>query len=133
MSAPRQADRAVLVVDDDDDIRESLIGFLEAEGYCPIGAPNGKRALELLAALESPPRLIVLDLMMPVMDGRVFRKEQLRSPTLAKIPVVLISAYAPDPAEVARELRIPDFLSKPVDPVVLLQLIGDRFDKAGCS
>lgn len=133
MSRGPESDRSVLVVDDDDDIRESLIGFLEAEGYRPIGAPNGRQALELLAALESPPHLIVLDLMMPVMDGRRFREEQLRSPTLAKIPVVLISAYAPDPAEVARELRIPDFLSKPVDPVVFLQLIWDKCGKAGCA
>jgi CheY-like chemotaxis protein len=119
-------ERSVLIVDDDEDIRESLIGCLEGEGYLPIAAPNGKLALELLAGLQPPPCIIVLDLMMPVMDGRSFREEQLRSPTLAKIPVVLISAYVPNPAEVARELMIPDYLSKPVDPVVLLQLIQDK-------
>ncbi len=133
MSAVSDSDRFVLVVDDDDDIRESLISFLEAEGYHPVGAPNGKQALELLEALDPPPCLIVLDLMMPVMDGRSFREQQLRAPALAQIPVVLISAYAPDPAEVARELRIPDFLSKPVDPVVFLQLIGDKCSGAGCT
>jgi CheY-like chemotaxis protein len=119
-------ERSVLIVDDDEDIRESLIGCLESEGYRPIAAPNGKLALEVLAGLQPPPCIIVLDLMMPVMDGRSFREEQLRSPTLAKIPVVLISAYVPNPAEVARELMIPDYLSKPVDPVVLLQLIQDK-------
>lgn len=120
------SERSVLIIDDDEDIRESLIGCLEGEGYQPIAAPNGKQALELLASLDPPPCIIVLDLMMPVMDGRSFREEQLRSPALAKIPVVLISAYVPDPAEVAQELRIPDYLSKPVDPEVLLQLIQDR-------
>jgi CheY-like chemotaxis protein len=120
------ADRSVLIVDDDEDIRESLIGCLEGEGYRPMAAPNGRLALELLAGLDSPPCLIVLDLMMPVMDGRSFREEQLRSPALADIPVVLISAYVPDPGRIARELKIPDYLSKPVDPEVLLQLIESK-------
>jgi len=120
---------SVLVIDDDDDIRESLMVCLEGEGYHPMGAPNGRRALELLAALDSLPCLIILDLMMPVMDGRGFREEQLRSPALAKIPVVLISAFAPDPAEVARELQIRDYLSKPVDPATFLQLVQHRCDR----
>ena len=62
--------------------------------------------------------------MMPVMDGRRFREEQLRSPVLSQIPVVMISAYAPDPAAVARDLKIDECLPKPVDPTVLLELIG---------
>lgn len=116
----------VLIVDDDEDIRESLIGFLESEGYRPIAASDGQQALELLSRLESPPRLIVLDLMMPVMDGRGFREEQLRRPALAGIPVILISAFAPDPAEAARQLKIDHYMAKPVDPVSFLQLIQDR-------
>jgi CheY-like chemotaxis protein len=117
---------SVLVVDDDEDIRDSLIGCLEGEGYHPIGAPDGKRALQMLEELDHPPCVIVLDLMMPVMDGRKFREEQLRSPAFAKIPVVLISAYGLDPTALARELQIADFLSKPVDPATFLQLIEAR-------
>jgi len=120
------ANQVVMIVDDDDDIRESLIGCLESEGYLPISASDGKQALKLLASLDSPPCLIVLDLMMPVMDGRGFREEQLRHPALARIPVVLISAYAPDPAEVARQMKIDDYMSKPVDPATFLQLIQER-------
>lgn len=117
---------SVLVVDDDEDIRESLIGCLEDEGYRPIGAANGKQALDLLAGLDRLPCVIVLDLMMPIMDGRGFREEQLRTPTLAGIPVVMISAFAPDPSAIARDLKIDDYLSKPVDPTVFLQLIRRR-------
>ncbi len=122
-----QADvhKRVLVVDDDDDIRESLMGYLEDEGFQAAGATNGKRALDMLTDGEPRPQLIVLDLMMPVMDGRSFREEQLRLAAIADIPVVLISAYA-DLGEIARELKIADFRSKPIDPVDFLHLVSAR-------
>src|SRR5881392_3915466 len=83
----------VLVVEDDEDIRDSLVEFLGDEGYEARGAGNGREALSLLAAIAPPPCLIILDLMMPVMDGRTFREEQLRRPDVADIPVIVISAY----------------------------------------
>jgi len=99
---------AVLVVDDDAGIRESLLEFLEEEGYEAFGAENGRRALELLEEIDSP-RLILLDLMMPVMDGWQFLAERARR--AQRSPVVLLSGLAfiqgaPDVA---------DFLSKPVN------------------
>jgi CheY-like chemotaxis protein len=83
----------ILIVEDDDDIREALTQILELEGYVVREAVNGREALDMIAA-SAPPDLILLDLMMPVMDGWQFRAEQLKDPTLSKVPVVVISADA---------------------------------------
>jgi CheY-like chemotaxis protein len=86
----------IMVVDDDDDIRETLVGLLEDEGYPVKAFPTGRDALDaLLAGLE--PRVILLDLMMPVMDGAEFRRAQLADPKLAPIPVILITAAGLEP------------------------------------
>ncbi len=112
----------ILVVDDDEDIRESLIAYLEDNGYQPFGAVNGKHALELLSDPQLYPSLIVLDLMMPIMDGKAFREAQLRSPLLSRIPVILISAYD-SAVELAKNLGIEACLPKPIDPCVLLRVV----------
>ncbi|MCA1825858.1 MAG: response regulator [Myxococcales bacterium] len=106
---------SVLVVDDDVDIRAALIDVLEDHGFEAVGAINGKDALDKLRAApeEEKPCLIVLDLMMPVMDGATFRDEQLKSPDLASIPVVVVTAYR-DIADQAR-MKITDFLRKPLN------------------
>ncbi|MET0594658.1 MAG: response regulator [Polyangiaceae bacterium] len=83
----------ILIVEDDDDIREALTQILELEGYVVREAVNGREALELTAKGPTPD-LILLDLMMPVMDGWQFRAEQLKDPVLSKVPVVVISADA---------------------------------------
>jgi CheY-like chemotaxis protein len=81
----------ILVVEDDPDIRETLAQILEEEGYRPIIAENGLEALHRLE--EGPrPRMILLDLMMPIMDGWQFREEQRKNPEFATIPVIVISA-----------------------------------------
>jgi CheY-like chemotaxis protein len=115
----------ILVVDDDEDIRESLIAYLEDNGYQPIGAVNGRHALDLLSDPNLRPSLIVLDLMMPVMDGRAFREAQLRSPLLSSIPVILISAYH-SAVELAKNLGIEACLPKPIDPKVFLRVIEEQ-------
>jgi CheY-like chemotaxis protein len=81
----------VLVVDDDRDIRETLREVLTDAGYEVVAAENGRAALEQLRA-GCRPALILLDLMMPVMDGLAFRAEQLADAALETIPVVLITA-----------------------------------------
>lgn len=98
----------VLVVDDDDDIREALRDLLETEGYRVVCADNGREALDALRGGVHP-CIILLDLMMPVMDGWQFRTEQKRDPKLAKIPVVAITAAA-DPSSIDVEV-----IMKPVD------------------
>src|SRR5262245_59582395 len=80
--------KSVLIIEDDPDIREALAEILEDEGYATVLAGNGREALDHLAKSEMP-ALILLDLMMPIMDGWQFRDEQRRSPSYAAIPVVV--------------------------------------------
>jgi CheY-like chemotaxis protein len=105
----------VLVVDDNPEIRSSLKEVLEEEGYRVAGVADGREALDYLRT-EERPQLILLDLMMPVMDGWQFRAEQRKNPTLASIPVIVISAMADAAGDIGAE-RV---LSKPLSPEVLL-------------
>ncbi|MFO0581640.1 MAG: response regulator [Anaeromyxobacter sp.] len=84
----------VLLVEDDPDIRESLSEALRYEGYEVELAWHGREALARLAR-DPLPDVILLDLMMPVMNGWEFREAQLEDAALADIPVVVISAQAP--------------------------------------
>ena len=81
----------MLVVDDDPDIRRALMESLDDHGYEACCVTNGREALEFLRTHPAP-RVILLDLMMPVMDGFQFRVEQQEDTRLARIPVVVISA-----------------------------------------
>ena len=84
----------ILVVDDDDDIRGALCDVLEVEGYATTTAANGQEALERLH--EAPDiSMVLLDMMMPVMDGRAFLEEQQKDAALAEIPVVVVTAGLP--------------------------------------
>jgi CheY-like chemotaxis protein len=84
---------SIVVVDDDDDIREAVREVLQAEGYQTDGAANGREALELLRNASERPSLIFLDLMMPVMDGWEFLKEIEEEPNLRGTPVAIMSAH----------------------------------------
>lgn len=117
MSAAR-----ILVVDDDPDIRDTVIEVLEEHGLRAQGAANGVEALRALRDDPELPRLILLDLMMPGMDGRAFREAQLADPALAPIPVVVISAFR-DSAETAEQLGAAGHLTKPVSLDDLLDVI----------
>jgi len=103
----------VLVIDDDPDIRELLRVALTAEGYSVAGAPDGREALHYLRS-HADTCIILLDLMLPVMDGRQFRHAQLRDRSLAWIPVVVMSA-AIDVNQRAREIGARRVLRKPLD------------------
>jgi CheY-like chemotaxis protein len=84
----------ILVVDDDHDLRESLREILEEEGFETIGASDGREAIELLRAGGQPrPRVILLDIMMPVMTGLDVIDRIRHDRTLAKTPVVLMTAF----------------------------------------
>ena len=85
------ASRIVLVVDDDQDIRDALCELLLDEGYRAVAAANGAEALTYLRSRELP-CVILLDLMMPIMDGWEFRRQQQGDPKLSGIPVVAITA-----------------------------------------
>lgn len=103
----------VLVVEDDEIIRESLVEFLVEQGYEASGAVHGRAALDHLSNAAARPNVIILDLMMPVMDGREFRQRQLADPLLSGIPVVIISAYR-DLDQVAKELAPAGCFKKPL-------------------
>lgn len=113
----------ILVVDDDKAIREALEMVLEDEGYAVASAANGREALELLRASGGLPALILLDLMMPVMNGWEFREEQQRSAALAAIPVVVLSADS-DVTRKAAALGVAASLNKPVHLDVLLDVVS---------
>jgi CheY-like chemotaxis protein len=83
--------KTVLVVDDDDELRETVCEILEDEGYKAARARNGAEGLDLLRGTLKP-SLILLDLMMPIMNGWQFREAQLRDPRLQHIAVVVMTA-----------------------------------------
>jgi CheY-like chemotaxis protein len=110
----RSPARRVLVVDDDRDNRELLVELLASEGYLVSSASDGRRALAEARAMR--PDVILLDLMMPVMNGWEFRDAQLRDPDLARVPVVVVSAFE-DTLDVEAILRKPYLLEDVLDTV----------------
>ena len=110
----------VFVVEDDIDTRDMLGRFLELEGFQVELASNGKQALERLSSGVQP-CVILLDLMMPVMDGWQFRREQVRDRQLADIPVIVVSAAGKD--RIA-EIDANAYLTKPVDLEQLLERVS---------
>ena len=110
---------AVLIVEDDADLREMMAQLLSLEGYRAETAPNGRDALRYLERGDRPD-VILLDLMMPVMDGWEFRRRQVEDPTIAGVPVVVLSAV--DPSR-AGDLGGIAFLKKPLDFDRLLELV----------
>ena len=111
----------ILVVEDDGDARWALKALLEAEGYRVACAAHGGEALDYLRQ-SRPPRAILLDLSMPVMDGWTFRKQQQRVAAWAVIPVVLLSAEE-DLAWQAASLGAAGYLHKPVEVERLLAAV----------
>jgi CheY-like chemotaxis protein len=101
----------VLIVDDDEDVRTLYSAVLEAAGYVPVTASNGREALAVARA--TLPSVILLDLMMPVMDGEAFRRAQLADDRLAPIPTICFSARW-NAQKIAQDLSMDDCLVKPV-------------------
>ena len=116
--------RPVLIVEDDADLREMMAQLLTLEGYHIDTAANGREALEYLN--EAPrPDVILLDLMMPIMDGWEFRRRQQNDPALADVPVIVLTALDQAQAR-ANDLNGVDFLKKPLDFDRLLELVRRR-------
>jgi CheY-like chemotaxis protein len=112
----------ILVVDDDDTIRESFASVLRDEGFSVAAARNGLEALSYLES-HTPPRVIVLDLMMPVMSGAEFRQKQLAEPRFAGIPVIVMSATERG-GSIAKALHAAGFLSKPPHLELLIETVA---------
>jgi len=113
--------KAILVIEDDATTRDAMTLILKEDGYSVACAANGQEALTHLRASRRP-NLILLDLMMPVMNGLEFRKEQQNDPALKNIPVVVVSADGNVPQKAA-SIGVADYLLKPVDIDVLLATV----------
>ncbi len=128
--APREAaslrGTRLLLVEDDDSIRTTLSDLLIDEGLQVSTAINGREAMQALRA-AAPPDVIILDLMMPVMDGWEFRVEQQADAVLAEIPLIAMSA---DISAKARAIAADVYLRKPIDFIELLDVIRDVIAKA---
>lgn len=112
----------ILIVEDEESLRNVLQTTLEQEGYSVATASDGGEALRHLRSSERPD-LILLDLVMPGVDGMAFRREQRWDPERGEIPVIVVSAIAPEPDEL-RALAAADYLTKPFDMHRLLEVVA---------
>jgi len=117
-----RANRLVMIVEDDRDVRDSVREALEDHGYQTVGASQGKEALELLRSSAARPCIILLDMMMPVMDGWAFRKAQMADPALSSIPVIVLTAHS-SASDTARDMGAVGFLRKPLTLQELLTAV----------
>jgi two-component system alkaline phosphatase synthesis response regulator PhoP len=118
----------VLVVDDDVDLVKVMRGALESKAYEVIVAYNGQEGLE--KAKKEKPDLVVLDIMMPVVDGFVFANEFRKDPSLAKVPVIALTSFSeslgqPFPFEVSEYIR------KPIRPKDLVAKVEEFLKRKG--
>jgi CheY-like chemotaxis protein len=115
---------SVLMVEDDDDIRRATCDFLSSAGYECLEAANGREALALLPDLVRP-AVVLLDIMMPVMDGFEFLTELARSGQTTDLSVVIVSA-SPSLCEGNDVTEGVPIVAKPVSPSHLLDLVRTR-------
>jgi CheY-like chemotaxis protein len=119
MSPSAVAHCPVLIVEDDVELRDMMAQLLTLEGFVATAVANGREALDYLGRGDRPD-IILLDLMMPVMDGWEFRRKQQSDPALATVPVVVLSALD---HRRAAEVDAVAFLKKPLDFDRLLELV----------
>jgi CheY-like chemotaxis protein len=118
--------KKILIVEDDLHVRNTLEIVLRTSRYEVASASDGMEALELLGRSSSLPDLIILDLMMPVMDGLEFRAAQLRNERFSEIPVILLSAHDKF-ANLKERLKAFEFLNKPIELKDLLDVVDNFF------
>jgi CheY-like chemotaxis protein len=116
---------AVLVVDDDPEIRDMMTAILAKHGYSVAAAENGQQALDVLRTVR--PQLILLDVCMPVMDGPEFRQAQRRDRSLLRIPTVVMTAANVEPQ---LDLAVDETLRKPIRVRELLRVARKHCSRA---
>jgi CheY-like chemotaxis protein len=119
------SDQYVLLVEDDLDISEAIESILIDEHYQVKCAYNGKEALDYLHSTKIIPSLILLDIMMPFMNGYEFREAQLHDPRIANIPTIVLSATGKQ--DDALKLHFNDTLKKPLDLSTLIYSVEKNF------
>jgi two-component system OmpR family response regulator len=118
---------SILVIEDEDDIRETLCDFFVEEGFTVAQAMNGKEALKWLDLPQSKADLILLDLMMPIMNGKEFLALREKNKNLRKIPVIIMSADN-QTQEKAHALDVDLFIKKPIEIEKLISLVKQVSD-----
>lgn len=117
----------ILIVDDDPDILEGISAVLESQPYRLQTARDGKQCMELIA--QEHPDLLILDLLMPRMDGWGVIREMRSDPRYAKVPIMILSTVIEDASRRRYELEtgmvmdVQDYIQKPVQPAELLQRV----------
>lgn len=129
VEVPRLAGGTILIVDDEPDTRMLLAELLEAEGYDVVTVADGVKALEYLGAAATLPYLILLDLVMPNMDGWQFIEARSHERRFASIPVVLISGQV-NARETARSLGLASYIEKPITMASLREVLARVLDRA---
>jgi CheY-like chemotaxis protein len=119
-----QRPERILIVDDDEDVREAVRTVLENAGYRTAEAEDGREALALVQNAEDKPALLLLDLMMPSMDGWQLRAQLRSDPELAAIPFVILTAHAGVLRAVSDVRPETPVLSKPLNVERLLQAVA---------
>jgi two-component system, chemotaxis family, chemotaxis protein CheY len=122
----------ILLVEDDENIRQDLVCILEGEGYHVATAVNGSEAITCLQTITLP-RLILLDLMMPVMNGWELLQELRKRQRFARIPIIIVSGAgkgAGNVQEQAKALGVAGYLEKPFELAYVLAMVGQHCDPA---
>jgi two-component system, chemotaxis family, chemotaxis protein CheY len=109
---------SALIVDDDDDAREVLASILRKHGYTVVTAANGRDALDLLETIR--PEVIIIDLLMPVMDGASFREAQRRNREWLSIPTIVMTGTNEEPL---LDIAVEETLRKPVRARELVEIV----------
>jgi CheY-like chemotaxis protein len=122
----------VLVVDDDDLVRETMVELIQDYGCTATGAANGLQAIEVLLTSENRICLVFLDLAMPVMDGAAFREEQLKRAEIKDIPVVLMSAFG-NLRNQSKQMQVEEYLQKPLSEAQIMDVVKRYCDCAQAS
>ncbi|AZZ37585.1 hypothetical protein CIK05_12545 [Bdellovibrio sp. qaytius] len=110
----------IMVIEDDDDIRELMKSMLEAEGYSSITASNGEEGLELLSTTPEKPCMILLDMMMPIMDGWTFSEEAKKNVKYRNIPLLAVTAFSD---QMTLRENFQGILRKPIRLDLLLDVV----------
>ena len=120
---PRRGPGRVLVVDDDENVRMVMRKQLQHAGFDVVAAASGAEAFALLKD-DAAIRVVLLDMLMPGMDGWGVRREQMSDATLARIPTIILTG-APLPTLVHEQLKAADYLLKPVGREHLISVVSN--------
>jgi CheY-like chemotaxis protein len=125
----RPKDGPVLVVDDDEPFRTEIVEVLRRSGYAVVSAGDGREALEYLRG-DNTPALVILDMMMPLMEGWSLFEAVKRDPRLASVPIVLLTCVG-DSEDDMPELDVSGYLNKPVRMTKLLSIAAEHCRGSG--